>query len=198
MRTLCHDFEVQLEGSKSFDCATKLLYEVWSLLSTTAIRCTAIIAAFSVAILWQKAFLTMDGDSFQFSIGPPNSGFSMFMADRTKKVHFIRSITMTDFLSLCCKIISRGIGKKWRTLMTFKSCDNYRHAEGFHNQASRETGSNDCLSDMKLWDARLTPVHSAFYMSNQVACLNLLMLELLFLNSVNRTALINASNLDVS
>jgi hypothetical protein len=33
-----------------------------------------------------------------------------------------------------------------------------RHAEGYHNQASRETGSNDCLSDMKLWDARLTPV----------------------------------------
>jgi hypothetical protein len=32
----------------------------------------------------------MEGDSFQFSIGPPNSGFSMFMADRTKKVHFIR------------------------------------------------------------------------------------------------------------
>jgi broad specificity phosphatase PhoE len=63
----------------------------------------------------------MEGDHFQFSLGPPNSGFSMFLADRTKKVHFIR------------------------------------HAEGFHNVASRETGSNECLSDMALWDARLTP-----------------------------------------
>jgi broad specificity phosphatase PhoE len=52
----------------------------------------------------------MEGDHFQFSLGPPNSGFSMFLADRTKKVHFIR------------------------------------HAEGFHN-----------VSDMALWDARLTP-----------------------------------------
>ena len=34
-----------------------------------------------------------------------------------------------------------------------------RHAEGFHNKASRETGSNECLSDMALWDARLTPVN---------------------------------------
>mmetsp|Transcript_17397 Transcript_17397/g.29170 ORF Transcript_17397/g.29170 Transcript_17397/m.29170 type:complete len:293 (-) Transcript_17397:147-1025(-) len=63
----------------------------------------------------------MEGDHFQFSIGAPNTGFSMFLADRTKKVHFIR------------------------------------HAEGYHNVASRETGSNDCLSDMALWDARLTP-----------------------------------------
>jgi len=29
-------------------------------------------------------------DNFQFSLGPPNSGFSLFLAERTKKVHFIR------------------------------------------------------------------------------------------------------------
>lgn len=35
----------------------------------------------------------MEGDNFGkigFSIGAPNTGFSIFLADRTKKVHFIR------------------------------------------------------------------------------------------------------------
>ncbi|EJK64249.1 hypothetical protein THAOC_15037, partial [Thalassiosira oceanica] len=51
----------------------------------------------------------MEGDGFEYSLGPPESGFSMFLADRTKKVHFIR------------------------------------HAEGYHNVATKETGSNECL-----------------------------------------------------
>jgi len=33
---------------------------------------------------------SMIGDNFQFSLGPPDSGFSLFLAERTKKVHFIR------------------------------------------------------------------------------------------------------------
>ena len=62
----------------------------------------------------------MEGDKFQFST--EHSGFSIFIAERTKKVHFIR------------------------------------HAEGYHNQAAKETGSNDCLIDNQaMWDARLTP-----------------------------------------
>jgi len=32
----------------------------------------------------------MQGDGFEFSLGAPESGFSVFLADRTKKVHFIR------------------------------------------------------------------------------------------------------------
>jgi len=32
----------------------------------------------------------MVGDTFQFALGPPDSGFSLFLADRTKKIHFIR------------------------------------------------------------------------------------------------------------
>lgn len=67
--------------------------------------------------------MAMEGDNFGkigYSLGAPDSGFSIFLADRTKKVHFIR------------------------------------HAEGVHNVASRETGSNDCLQDMKYWDAPLT------------------------------------------
>lgn len=67
-------------------------------------------------------------DGFQYSLGPPDSGFSIFLAERTKKVHFIR------------------------------------HAEGYHNQATAESGSNDCLlrgdnqpaRDHPLYDARLT------------------------------------------
>jgi len=34
--------------------------------------------------------LAMIGDNFEYSLGPPNSGFSLFLAERTKKVHFIR------------------------------------------------------------------------------------------------------------
>lgn len=66
----------------------------------------------------------MEGDNFGkigYAIGAPNTGFSIFLADRTKKVHFIR------------------------------------HAEGVHNQAARESGSNDCLQEMRYWDAPLTP-----------------------------------------
>ena len=33
---------------------------------------------------------TMLNDGFQYKLGPPDSGFSLFLADRTKKVHFIR------------------------------------------------------------------------------------------------------------
>lgn len=32
----------------------------------------------------------MVGDDFQYSLGPPDSGFSLFLAERTKKIHFIR------------------------------------------------------------------------------------------------------------
>mmetsp|Transcript_138331 Transcript_138331/g.240524 ORF Transcript_138331/g.240524 Transcript_138331/m.240524 type:complete len:308 (-) Transcript_138331:318-1241(-) len=32
----------------------------------------------------------MVNDGFQYKLGPPDSGFSLFLADRTKKVHFIR------------------------------------------------------------------------------------------------------------
>jgi len=60
-------------------------------------------------------------------LGPPDSGFSIFLADRTKKIHFIR------------------------------------HAEGYHNVATKETGSNDCLlrcdqpaASHALYDSRLT------------------------------------------
>jgi broad specificity phosphatase PhoE len=69
----------------------------------------------------------MVDDGFQYSLGPPESGFSIFLADRTKKVHFIR------------------------------------HAEGFHNVATHETGSNDALlrgdrpaNEHHLYDSRLT------------------------------------------
>eukprot|EP00548_Thalassiothrix_antarctica_P006413 CAMPEP_0194149024 /NCGR_PEP_ID=MMETSP0152-20130528/35885_1 /TAXON_ID=1049557 /ORGANISM="Thalassiothrix antarctica, Strain L6-D1" /LENGTH=316 /DNA_ID=CAMNT_0038850947 /DNA_START=73 /DNA_END=1023 /DNA_ORIENTATION=- len=68
-------------------------------------------------------------DGFEYTLGPPSSGFSIFLASRTKKVHFIR------------------------------------HAEGFHNVATHDTGDNHCLlrgdalaKDHSLYDSRLTPV----------------------------------------
>ena len=33
--------------------------------------------------------LAMSGDGFEFALGPPSSGFSIFLANRTTKVHFI-------------------------------------------------------------------------------------------------------------
>jgi len=69
----------------------------------------------------------MVDDGFEYSLGPPESGFSLFLAERTKKVHFIR------------------------------------HAEGFHNVATKETGDNHCLlrggkpaAAHPLYDSRLT------------------------------------------
>lgn len=35
------------------------------------------------------ASAAMVGDGFEFALGPPSSGFSIFLADRTTKVHFI-------------------------------------------------------------------------------------------------------------
>ena len=32
----------------------------------------------------------MEADGFQYSLGPPNSGFSLFQSSRCKKIHFIR------------------------------------------------------------------------------------------------------------
>lgn len=69
----------------------------------------------------------MIGDGFSHK-SVPSSGFSIFLADQTRKVHFIR------------------------------------HAEGYHNVATKKTGSNYCLlreeghraQDHPLYDARLT------------------------------------------
>lgn len=37
-------------------------------------------------------YSSMMGDGFEFALGPPQSGFSIFLADRTTKVHFIRCV----------------------------------------------------------------------------------------------------------
>lgn len=63
----------------------------------------------------------MENDNFEFGIGANGTGFSIFLAERTKKVHFIR------------------------------------HAEGSHNVASRNAGTDAVLVDnMDYWDAPLT------------------------------------------
>ena len=75
----------------------------------------------------------MIDDKFEYTLGAPDSGFSIFLAERTKKVHFIR------------------------------------HAEGYHNKATSESGTNTCLhrdfegnqdakaTDHPLYDSKLTP-----------------------------------------
>ena len=39
----------------------------------------------------------MVDDGFQYSLGPPESGFSLFLAERTKKVHFIRHAEVRSY-----------------------------------------------------------------------------------------------------
>lgn len=43
------------------------------------------------------ALNAMVDDGFEFSLGPPESGFSLFLAERTKKVHFIRHAEVSAF-----------------------------------------------------------------------------------------------------
>ena len=38
----------------------------------------------------------MVDDNFQYALGPPESGFSIFLAERTKKVHFIRHAEVSN------------------------------------------------------------------------------------------------------
>lgn len=44
------------------------------------------------------ALNAMIDDGFEFSLGPPESGFSLFLAERTKKVHFIRHAEVCTFV----------------------------------------------------------------------------------------------------
>ena len=73
----------------------------------------------------------MLGDNFQFSLGPPDSGFSIFLAERTKKIHFIRH--------------AEGHHNAATTLSGNNDCLTVDHA-------------GQCPADHLLWDARLTDV----------------------------------------
>ena len=71
----------------------------------------------------------MIGDGFQYSVGPPDSGFSLFLAERTKKIHFIRH------------------AEGYHNVETKKTGTNTcLHRKGAPAR------------DHPLWDARLTPV----------------------------------------
>ena len=73
----------------------------------------------------------MLGDNFQFSLGPPDSGFSIFLADRTKKIHFIRH------------------AEGHHNVMT---------ATSGNNDCLTVDHAGECPADHALWDARLTEV----------------------------------------
>jgi|TARA_B110000196_G_scaffold301424_1_gene295549 broad specificity phosphatase PhoE len=73
----------------------------------------------------------MLGDNFQFSLGPPDSGFSLFLADRTKKIHFIRH------------------AEGHHNVMT---------ATSGNNDCLTVNHAGECPADHELWDARLTDV----------------------------------------
>jgi len=46
------------------------------------------------------ALNAMVDDGFEYSLGPPESGFSLFLAERTKKVHFIRHAEVSTSLTV--------------------------------------------------------------------------------------------------
>ena len=79
----------------------------------------------------QPANTAMLGDNFQFSLGPPDSGFSIFLADRTKKIHFIRH------------------AEGHHNVMT---------ATSGNNDCLTVNHAGECPADHELWDARLTDV----------------------------------------
>ena len=79
--------------------------------------------------LMKKQSAAMVGDGFQFSHGPPNSGFSLFLAERTKKIHFIRH--------------AEGFHNVETKKMGGNKCLQRGDAPA---------------SSHRLWDARLTPV----------------------------------------
>jgi len=70
----------------------------------------------------------MVGDNFEFKLGPPDSGFSIFLAERTKKVHFIRH------------------AEGYHNVATVAAGDNECLKRGFGDASENE-----------LWDAQLTP-----------------------------------------
>lgn len=108
----------------------------------------------------------MDGDGFEYTLGPPESGFSIFLAERTKKVHFIRhaevryTVVIISSLYLLClryECLSQLLKRRVHISLHLY--------QGYHNVATKETGSNHCLlrsdgqppSAHELYDSRLTP-----------------------------------------
>ena len=159
----------------------------------SSINDPAVIAASTAETNWQEVLFTMDGDSFQFSIGPPNSGFSMFMADRTKKVHFIR--LNTGLWSLVCKVM-------WRTIQCSDEDSLYSNlvmiSDMLRVSTTKPPVRLDRMTVSAIWSCGMQGlprcrIHSG-YLSN-LHFLNLLMLEIWYRN---RTELSNASNLDAS
>ena len=85
----------------------------------------------SVGMAQKPVNTAMLGDNFQFSLGPPDSGFSIFLADRTKKIHFIRH------------------AEGHHNVMT---------ATSGNNDCLTVDHAGECPADHALWDARLTEV----------------------------------------
>jgi len=86
-----------------------------------------------VSFLRTKAFPKgMVDDDFEYSLGPPSSGFSIFLANRTRKVHFIRHA---------------------------EGCHNVATSESGDNHCLiRDEANGQIASDHPLYDARLTDV----------------------------------------
>jgi len=86
------------------------------------------------------ASAAMMGDGFEFALGPPNTGFSIFLADRTTKVHFISLAEGEHHVairqSIRQSIVSGGDGAPVESVL--------------------ERGPNQAAADHPLYDARLT------------------------------------------
>ena len=56
----------------------------------------------------------MVDDNFQFALGPPESGFSIFLAERTKKIHFIRHAEASTSTRGCAAAVDVAVvGDSW-------------------------------------------------------------------------------------
>ena len=112
----------------------------------------------------------MVGDDFQYSLGPPDSGFSLFLADRTKKVrvlqtHHDHSIASSSDHPPCRAEHQSSFDARSLTcnsVLPRSEVHFIRHAEGHHNAATKAHGNNTCLHrgaaparEHPLWDSRL-------------------------------------------
>lgn len=87
--------------------------------------------------------MSMYKDNFEYKVGPPKSGFSIFLADRwvqspRRNSPFTECLTTVIGCRACAINFTCG---NHRT----KTIHFIRHAEGFHNEATSKAGNNDPL-----------------------------------------------------
>jgi len=97
------------------------------------------------------ASAAMMGDGFEFALGPPTTGFSIFLADRTTKVHFISLAEGTHNVA-----IREQVKRQQRQQSGDDTNTNNNKAAASTVEALLQCKPGQRASDHPLFDARLT------------------------------------------